>query len=173
MPKSKDTTNNLIRVYSINPDRYPNEMVNRVGELYSKGLTQPEIATILSTDYKTIMFLMRAHGIKARKKGPRVHYSGEKSSGWKGNAATYDALHARVNKLRGRPSLCEVCSTTTAKRYDWANLTGHYEDPSDYKRMCRSCHLRYDKAYLNFTQQKQGSIRRRWDVGRGRKSKTA
>ena len=31
-----------------------------------------------------------------------------------------------------------------SKKYDWANLTGNYNDPKDYKRMCKSCHLRYD-----------------------------
>ena len=30
--------------------------------------------------------------------------------------------------------------------YDWANLTGDYADVSDFARMCRSCHRRYDNA---------------------------
>ena len=35
------------------------------------------------------------------------------------------------------------------KNYDWANLTGHYDDPNDYKRMCRSCHWKYDERIKN------------------------
>jgi len=46
---------------------------------------------------------------------------------------------------------CEVCGAKDQNRsYDWANLTGKYDDPSDYKRMCRSCHWKYDKKHLNF-----------------------
>ena len=42
---------------------------------------------------------------------------------------------------------CERCGTTDpTKRYEWANLTGHYEDVADYERMCKSCHERYDRA---------------------------
>ena len=47
-------------------------------------------------------------------------------------------------------------ATTEAKHYDYANLTGHYEDIDDYKPMCRSCHWRYDKKHLNFQVGSQG-----------------
>jgi hypothetical protein len=59
----------------------------------------------------------------------------------------YSKYHARVRSLRGSPHRCEVCGEdSTRKWYDWANLTGRYEDPSDYKRMCRDCHREYDKG---------------------------
>jgi hypothetical protein len=54
-------------------------------------------------------------------------------------------LHRRVAKARGRPAKCERCGATDSSlRYEWANLTGNYEDISDYERMCRTCHKRYD-----------------------------
>jgi len=40
--------------------------------------------------------------------------------------------------------------TLTKKRYQWASLTGDYADINDYKRMCQSCHAKYDKIYKNF-----------------------
>ena len=56
-----------------------------------------------------------------------------------------------MKALKGKPKKCEVCGTTDKKKnYDWANLTGKFNDPEDYKRMCRSCHRKYDKAHLNF-----------------------
>lgn len=58
----------------------------------------------------------------------------------------YAKLHARVRSLRGSPHKCEMCGEDSIKKhYDWANLTGDYENPDDYKRMCRKCHREYDK----------------------------
>jgi hypothetical protein len=59
----------------------------------------------------------------------------------------YARYHARVRSLRGSPHQCEVCGISDLEKfYDWANLTGHYEDPQDYKRMCKPCHRDYDKS---------------------------
>lgn len=72
---------------------------------------------------------------------------GEKNSTWKGDLAGYEALHKRVRRRRGAPARCSRCGTVDpSKRYEWANLTGKYEDPNDYERMCKMCHQRYDCA---------------------------
>lgn len=70
---------------------------------------------------------------------------GSKNSSWRGDAATYSALHARVETARGKPSVCEECGRTDG-RFEWANLTGNYADTSDYKRLCVSCHRHLDLA---------------------------
>lgn len=70
---------------------------------------------------------------------------GEKSPYWKGEIADYETYHRRVKNVRGVPRLCELCGTTTAKFFDWANLTGNYYDIYDFKRMCRACHLNFDR----------------------------
>lgn len=67
---------------------------------------------------------------------------------------TYGAHHDKVRKLRGKPSKCEICGTTEAKRFEWANITGNYEDINDYKRMCKSCHNRHDGVINNITKKK-------------------
>lgn len=76
---------------------------------------------------------------------------GKNNSSWKGNNADYKALHYRVNNIRGKPSKCEICNTTSAKRYEWANMSGDYANPYDYKRMCKSCHSKNDKIHKNFS----------------------
>src|ERR1700735_2190867 len=75
---------------------------------------------------------------KPRPSGPE-HYA------WKGEGAGYKAKHYRVSHVRGRASSC-VWGCTETKRFEWANLTGDYEDPDDYAAMCISCHRRYDDA---------------------------
>ena len=71
--------------------------------------------------------------------------AGNKSPTWKGDVVVYRSLHNRVDKARGTPRKCESCGTTKSKMYDWANLTGQYTDVNDYQRMCRKCHMKYDK----------------------------
>ena len=68
----------------------------------------------------------------------------ERHGEWKGSAAGYDACHKRVYAVRGAPSRCEHCQSTTAKRFEWANLTKRYDDPTDYIRLCTSCHRKHD-----------------------------
>lgn len=70
---------------------------------------------------------------------------GDKSVKWKGDHAGYYAFHKRIQQLKGKPCLCEICGEKDrTKRYEWANLTGKYMDMMDYKRMCKSCHTKYD-----------------------------
>ncbi len=75
--------------------------------------------------------------------------SGENNPSWKGDGAGYDAFHKRVVKARGKPRVCAACDTKTAKRYEWANLTGNYADVHDYVRLCKSCHNRIDGVIDN------------------------
>ena len=71
---------------------------------------------------------------------------GKKHWNWKGENARYHALHYRVRNSLGEPNLCVICGTSSPiKRYEWANLTGKYYLITDYKRMCKKCHLKYDR----------------------------
>lgn len=59
--------------------------------------------------------------------------------------AGYFSLHDWVKKRLGRPSLCENCGTTEAKKYEWANLSGEcLRDLSDWARLCTTCHRLID-----------------------------
>ena len=109
-------------------------------------MSQVEIAKKYGTTQKVVWSAMRAFGIPARKTAKRDQRSSLNTS-WKGTGAGYQALHVRVGRLRGKPMKCERCDRTGPEHnYDWANLSGRFDDPSDYQRMCRSCHRRYDNA---------------------------
>ena len=69
----------------------------------------------------------------------------EESPNWKGDEVGMGALHDWVKRQLGKPKFCEHCRTTTAKQFDWANKSGEYRrDLSDWLRLCRSCHAKYD-----------------------------
>jgi hypothetical protein len=109
-----------------------------------EGMSQHEIKDVLGVTLKRVQTSMRRYGIVSRKAIKRNQY-GEKNSSWRGSDATYQGFHARLYHLKGHPQYCETCRTTNpAKSYDWANMTGRYDDPDDYKRLCRSCHFKYD-----------------------------
>lgn len=64
---------------------------------------------------------------------------------WKGLSAGYVAKHTWIIKHYGKASRCELCETKTAKRYEWANISGDYlRTREDYRELCPSCHRRLD-----------------------------
>jgi hypothetical protein len=145
-PRSPETrakvSANRMRAYAAQTAHISETEVRR---LYDGGLTQVEIAQRLGETQKVIWRYMRHRGITARRAIPR-NQSGPKSTSWKGDGATYSSLHLRVQVARGRPSLCDHCRSTTAKRYEWANVSGKYADLNDYIRLCKSCHVRFDNS---------------------------
>ena len=107
-------------------------------------LSQKEIGQKFSTTQKVVHSWFKKLGIKSRIPYKRFQ-TGEKNHTWKGDNATYAALHYRVESQRGKPHYCSVCGSMEKQRYEWANLTGRYADILDYARMCVSCHRKYDK----------------------------
>lgn len=72
----------------------------------------------------------------------------EKNIQWKGDKASYSAIHHWVNTNFGRIMSCEDCGNTSLKRYEWANISGEYKrERSDWKRLCRKCHNKLDKPF--------------------------
>jgi hypothetical protein len=106
--------------------------------------SQTEIAMKFEVSVRKVQGNMRRFGIKPRGAAKRDQ-TGPKNSRWKGVAGDYKALHLRVYSARGAPKHCERCGLSDeSRRYEWANLTGRYEDPSDYRRLCVSCHRKFD-----------------------------
>jgi len=130
------------------PKIYDKGLVARVTDLYAGGMTQTEVAAAVGLTQKVVWKLMLRHGIKARVAAKRDQ-RGPKNSTWKGGQARYAALHLRVATVRGKPKRCGDCGTTKAKRYEWANLTGRYDDVNDYRRLCVSCHHKMDGTVRN------------------------
>ncbi len=117
--------------------------------LYKSGMTISEVAVALDTTDKVVYSRMVRYSLPRRSTAVR-NQQGNKNSGWKGDVAKYSTCHTRVEKLRGKPSVCEQCGTTTSKRFEWANISRKYYDPFDYRRLCCSCHRKEHKIGLNF-----------------------
>lgn len=142
------------------PKVYPAVLVAEVERLYAAGRTQAEIAAQVGTTQKVIWRLMTNHEIAARVAAKRDQV-GPANHMWAGDDAGYQALHLRVEAARGKPAACSRCGKDDPFcRYEWANLTGRYEDVEDYERMCVSCHRRYDAARRAATGEPTSPVRR-------------
>jgi len=73
----------------------------------------------------------------------------------------YGSLHKRLYRLLGSPKKCSKCGTTTAKRFEWANKTGKYDDPKDFIRLCTLCHKKMDGGLDNLLHKGKSKIRKR------------
>ena len=70
---------------------------------------------------------------------------------WKGQRASYRALHIWIAKIRGKAFFCEECGLDEVpvgkKRYfQWANISGNYlRIVEDWKQLCIKCHTAFDE----------------------------
>lgn len=115
---------------------------------HTQFLSQYEIGKQYNTTQKVVFNWFKKLGINSRIAYKR-NQTGENNASWKGDKATYSSFHFRVEKARGKPMVCMACGTQDAKRFEWCNLTGKYEDITDYMRMCIPCHRKYDKNRKN------------------------
>lgn len=130
------------------PRQYPAAEIEMISREYAAGRSVLSIADDIGRSRKYVQSVMKRAGIKPRV-AKNTKQSGPLNPNWRGDDAGYDALHRRLYTRFGKPSSCAVCNTTEAKRFDYANLSGRYEDIEDYAPMCRSCHAIYDSRHKN------------------------
>jgi hypothetical protein len=125
--------------------RDPLEVVEKIRDLYyGREMNLAEVGAEIGMSAATVCNMMERNGMPRRRRIKRDQ-RGPANSTWRGDSAGYTALHSRIHRQRGQPSRCEKCGTEDpSMRYEWANLTGRYEDIDDYARMCLPCHRRYD-----------------------------
>lgn len=122
---------------------YPPGVVERVVAAYEGGATIRQIQETLPRGTKAQTIVERFIPIELRHERRIGNQQLESNRNWKGSTATYAALHKRVEAARGKPSRCARCPETQG-RFEWANLTGRYDDIDDYERLCKACHIRLD-----------------------------
>lgn len=75
----------------------------------------------------------------------------DKHHSWKGDYVGYNGLHKWVERKLGKPKKCDnkACNGK-CKWFDWARKTDKYKrELNNWIRLCRSCHLYYDRRLLN------------------------
>lgn len=91
---------------------------------------------------------------------------------WKGDNVGYSSLHAWVRKKLGTPSKCKHCGTTTAVKFEWANISGEYKrELTDWIRLCKACHNKYDNIADNLGDYIKKGFKRKESDERGQEKR--
>lgn len=73
----------------------------------------------------------------------------ENNPSWKGDKASYSALHKWLRNHKQKTGQCDSCGTTQSKRTEYANISKQYKrDITDYHELCTSCHRLFDYGKL-------------------------
>lgn len=68
---------------------------------------------------------------------------------WRGNEASYYAIHMWIKKYWGCPDHCDMCHCESASRYEWCNKDKQYKrNREDWLQLCPSCHRKYDLSII-------------------------
>lgn len=146
---SAGTVRKIMRRHGIRPNGQSiflaPDVLAQMRKMYDAGQTLDAVAEYAGVSRPTAAKALRSYGTVLRP--PVYERTGDQSPNWIGRDAGYQTLHTRVEAARGKPQRCGCCdSVEPGRRYDWANLSGRYELLSDYVRMCRSCHKRFDNT---------------------------
>ena len=95
----------------------------------------------------------------------RRKISGKNNGHWKGENASYSSKHKWVTNHFGKPKKCEHCGTTTAKKFEWANISQLYKRiRKDWIRLCTKCHQKQDNRNNTENRLKRSvAVKKWWD----------
>lgn len=67
----------------------------------------------------------------------------EKNFNWKGDKASYSAIHHWVIRKLGKPKKCSICNKTN--KLHWANIDHKYlRNLKNWVTLCAKCHKKFD-----------------------------
>lgn len=93
-------------------------------------------------------------GKKLAKQGRKkisLALQGENNGLWKGNKASYVAIHIYVKNHNLKPKTCLTCNKKI--KVELHNLSGKYSrEFSDWEWLCRRCHMIKDNRLFNLKQ---------------------
>lgn len=91
----------------------------------------------------------------------RIRMSGVRNHSWKGDGASYAAIHVWLKTNHGKASFCSnnECSGRSG-HFEYANISGVYcHDIRHFVPLCKSCHTKFDQyggvKFINFLPKKQ------------------
>lgn len=72
--------------------------------------------------------------------------SGAQRPNWKGDNASYRAIHSYLSRHFPKTGICEECGAMKRTSYALIHGREYSRDRDDYREMCHKCHMGYDMA---------------------------
>lgn len=101
----------------------------------------------------------KEHIAKSIKHLAKSWEGGTSHPSWKGDKASYNAIHKWVYTHFKKKNICSLCKEV--KKTCWANKTGLYKrEENDWIELCYQCHWHFDREnpkkhrYLRYTLRK-------------------
>ena len=130
---------------------YPSGLVDRISSLYEAGLTVAEVQERIGPGVK-VKLVMDRYGIRRRKAAKRDQRR-DRNTAWRGDIASYGAVHARMGKASAH-----VCVDCGEQAKEWSYDGGcpheltdprrglrYSPDPARYSPRCAPCHMTQDR----------------------------
>ena len=77
------------------------------------------------------------------KNNPSYGKIGVNSFAWKGNLASYGALHDWIRKYKPKQNNCNICNNK--RKLELSNISGNYKrELLDFEWLCKKCHRKRD-----------------------------
>ena len=91
--------------------------------------------------------------MECRDKGYK-HKTGEHAGAWKGDKASYSAIHKWMASKYKKADRCDHCGNLG--QIEWANISQEYHrERDDWLNLCKPCHFAYDgEQHKNFRRYK-------------------
>jgi ribosomal protein S27AE len=81
-------------------------------------------------------------------KGIPANNKRERNGNWQGDKVGYAGIHRWVTTNKQKPETCEICGEK--KKLELSNISQEYKrDLSDWRWICRRCHMRSDGRMKN------------------------
>jgi hypothetical protein len=98
---------------------------------------------------KTMNKIKKTHNTLESRKLSSDSKLGNLNPAWKGDNVGYVSLHDWIKRRKPKSMFCEKCGEITSK-LDCANISGEYKrDISDFRWLCRRCHMKEDGRIKN------------------------
>jgi hypothetical protein len=123
--------------------------------LYQEGRGHTAIAKMCGASASTIYKYLKYFDI-IRSENSSVLMMGDKNPMWAGDKVQYLALHNWVKRRKPKPEKCEICherpALDLANNSNTFNANTYTRELSNWRWLCRRCHMKIDGRMENLKQ---------------------
>lgn len=88
------------------------------------------------------------------------HIRAQHPAWWKGDEAGYRAVHTYLSKHFPKTGVCDECGISATTDHALIEGRSYSRDRSDYRELCRRCHMLYDGVDIGGLRAQRAAVKR-------------